>query len=102
MITDTRVLLIEGIKLAQKTFEVAKLKLGWVASELDEYVVHQVSKVHTAAFPKAMGIDPRKVLTILGEHGNIGPATVQIVLRQLREMSSEEHTYELQSLLSIS
>jgi 3-oxoacyl-[acyl-carrier-protein] synthase-3 len=86
MITDTRMLLVEGIKLAQKTFEVAKLKLGWVAGELDEFVVHQVSKVHTAAFTKAMGIDPRKVLTIFGEHGNIGPASVPIVLSKLREM----------------
>ena len=86
MITDTRTLLVEGIKLAQKTFEVAKLKLGWVAGELDEFVVHQVSKVHTAAFTKAMGIDPRKVLTIFGEHGNIGPASVPIVLSKLREM----------------
>ncbi len=86
MITDTRMLLVEGIKLAQKTFEVATQKLGWVASELDEFVVHQVSKVHTAAFTKAMGIDPRKVLTIFGEHGNIGPASVPIVLSKLREM----------------
>jgi 3-oxoacyl-[acyl-carrier-protein] synthase-3 len=86
MVTDTRQLLVEGIKLAQKTFEVAKHKLGWVASELDEFVVHQVSKVHTAAFTKAMGIDPRKVLTIFGEHGNIGPASVPIVLSKLREM----------------
>ena len=86
MITDTRMLLVEGIKLAQKTFEVATQKLGWVAGELDEFVVHQVSKVHTAAFTKAMGIDPRKVLTIFGEHGNIGPASVPIVLSKLREM----------------
>jgi 3-oxoacyl-[acyl-carrier-protein] synthase-3 len=86
MITDTRMLLVEGIKLAQKTFEVAKHKLGWVAGELDEFVVHQVSKVHTAAFTKAMGIDPKKVLTIFGEHGNIGPASVPIVLSKLREM----------------
>ena len=86
MVTDTRLLLIEGVKLAQKTFEVARQKLGWVASELDEFVVHQVSKVHTAAFTKAMGIDPRKVLTIFGEHGNIGPASVPIVLSKLREM----------------
>ena len=35
MITDTRMLLIEGVKLAQKTFLVAKQKLGWVAEELD-------------------------------------------------------------------
>ena len=86
MITDTRMLLVEGIKLAQKTFEVAKHKLGWAAGELDEFVVHQVSKVHTAAFTKAMGIDPKKVLTIFGEHGNIGPASVPIVLSKLREM----------------
>lgn len=32
MITDTRLLLIEGIKLATKTFDVAKQKLGWVAN----------------------------------------------------------------------
>ena len=86
MITDTRTLLIEGIKLAQKTFVVAKQKLGWVVEEMDEFVVHQVSKVHTAAFTKAMGIDPKKVLTIFGEHGNIGPASVPIVLSKLREL----------------
>ena len=86
MITDTRMLLVEGIKLAQKTFEVATQKLGWVVGELDEFVVHQVSKVHTAAVTKAMGIDPKKVLTIFGEHGNIGPASVPIVLSKLREM----------------
>ena len=86
MITDTRMLLIEGIKLATKTFEVAKLKLGWVAGELDEFVIHQVSKVHTAAFTKAMGIDPKKVMTIFTEHGNIGPASVPIVLSKLKEL----------------
>jgi 3-oxoacyl-[acyl-carrier-protein] synthase-3 len=86
MITDTRMLLVEGIKLATKTFEVAKQKLGWAVHELDEFVIHQVSKVHTAAFTKAMGIDPKKVMTIFGEHGNIGPASVPIVLSKLREM----------------
>jgi 3-oxoacyl-[acyl-carrier-protein] synthase-3 len=86
MVTDTRTLLIEGVKLAQKTFIAARLALGWVVEELDEFVIHQVSKVHTAAFVKAMGIDPKKVLTIFGEHGNIGPASVPIVLSKLREM----------------
>ncbi|HVI59644.1 MAG TPA: 3-oxoacyl-ACP synthase III [Luteimonas sp.] len=86
MITDTRTLLIEGVKLAQKTFVAARQALGWVVEEMDEFVVHQVSKAHTAAFTKAMGIDPKKVLTIFGEHGNIGPASVPIVLSKLREM----------------
>jgi 3-oxoacyl-[acyl-carrier-protein] synthase-3 len=86
MVTDTRMLLIEGLKLAQKTFIAAKVALGWVVEEMDEFVIHQVSQVHTAAFIKAFGIDPKKVLTIFGEHGNIGPASVPIVLSKLREL----------------
>jgi 3-oxoacyl-[acyl-carrier-protein] synthase III len=86
MITDTRMLLIEGLKLAQKTFMAARIALGWVVDELDEFVIHQVSRVHTEAFIKAFGIDPAKVLTIFNEHGNIGPASVPIVLSKLKEM----------------
>ena len=86
MVTDTKMLLTEGLKLAQKTFIAARQALGWAVDELDEFVIHQVSKVHTKAFVDAFGIDPRKVMTIFGEHGNIGPASVPIVLSKLREM----------------
>jgi len=86
MVTDTRTLLIEGIKLAQKTFAVAKIALGWAVDELDEFVIHQVSQVHTQALIKAFGIDQKKVLTIFAEYGNIGPASVPIVLSKLKEM----------------
>ena len=86
MVTDTRMLLIEGLKLANLTFVAAKQALGWVVDELDEFVIHQVSQVHTQAFIKAFGIDPKKVLTIFAEHGNIGPASVPIVLSKLKEL----------------
>jgi len=86
MVTDTRMLLIEGIKLAQKTFVAAKHALGWVSEELDQFVIHQVSQPHTQAVVKAFGIDPKKVMTIFGEHGNIGPASVPIVLSKLKEL----------------
>jgi len=86
MVTDTRMLLIEGLKLATKTFAAAKLALGWVVGEMDEFVIHQVSRVHTDAMVRAFGIDPQKVLTIFHEHGNIGPASVPIVLSKLREL----------------
>ena len=86
MVTDTKMLLTEGLKLAQKTFIAAKQALGWAVDEMDEFVIHQVSKVHTQAFIQAFGIDPKKVLTIFGEHGTIGPASVPIVLSKLREM----------------
>ena len=86
MVTDTRMLLIEGLKLANLTFVAAKQALGWVVDELDEFVIHQVSQVHTQAFIKAFGIDPKKELTIFAEHGNIGPASVPIVLSKLKEL----------------
>ncbi|MGD2130103.1 MAG: 3-oxoacyl-ACP synthase III [Lysobacterales bacterium] len=80
MITDTRILLSEGLKLAVKTFSAARAALGWVASELDQFVIHQVSKVHTDSLVKLLGLDPRKVHAIYPEMGNIGPASVPIVL----------------------
>ena len=61
MVTDTRMLLIEGMKLAAKTFAAARLAMGWAVEELDEFVVHQVSRVHTDTMIKAFGIDPKKV-----------------------------------------
>ena len=86
MVTDTRMLLIEGIKLANKTFAAAKVALGWAVDELDQFVIHQVSRPHTQAFIKSFGIDPQKVMTIFTEHGNIGPASVPIVLSKLKEL----------------
>ena len=53
---------------------------------LDQFVIHQVSQPHTQAVVKAFGIDPKKVMTIFGEHGNIGPASVPIVLSKLKEL----------------
>ncbi|MDR1076244.1 MAG: 3-oxoacyl-ACP synthase III [Xanthomonadaceae bacterium] len=86
MITDTRALMVEGLKLANKTFGAAKHALGWVVDELDQFVIHQVSQVHTLSFIRSFGIDPTKVMTIFGEHGNIGPAGVPIVLSKLKEL----------------
>lgn len=90
MVTDTRTLLVEGLKLAAKTFQAARAALGWVSEELDEFVVHQISKVHTAAFVELLGIDPKKVLTVFPEFGNIGPASVPVALSKLKEMGRLE------------
>jgi 3-oxoacyl-[acyl-carrier-protein] synthase-3 len=86
MVTDTRTLLTEGLKLAGKTFHVARVTLGWVASELDQFVIHQVSKVHTESLVKLLGLDPAKVHAIYPEMGNIGPASVPIVLAKAVEL----------------
>ena len=86
MVTDTKALLQEGLKLANKTFSVAVTVLGWVVSELDQFIIHQISKVHTEALVKMLGLDPRKVHAIYPEMGNIGPASVPIALAHALEL----------------
>ncbi|WP_066091764.1 3-oxoacyl-ACP synthase III [Xanthomonas massiliensis] len=85
MVTDTKNLLREGIKLAQHTFVAARSAMGWVVDELDHFVIHQVSRAHTEAFVETFRIDPARVPTIFGEYGNIGPASVPIVLSKLSD-----------------
>lgn len=53
-------LLIEGMKLAQATFAAARQALGWVVEELDEFVIHQVSRVHTEALVKTLALTRAK------------------------------------------
>jgi len=80
MVTDTKTLLTEGLKLATKTFAAAREKLGWVVGELDQFIIHQVSKAHTDSLMKVLGLDPDKIFRIYPELGNIGPAAVPIAL----------------------
>ncbi|NIM70993.1 MAG: 3-oxoacyl-ACP synthase III [Xanthomonadales bacterium] len=82
MVTDTRTLLTEGLKLATRTFQAACAALGWVVTELDQFVIHQVSKVHTESLVSMLGLDPRKVHAIYPEMGNVGPASVPMVLAE--------------------
>jgi len=86
MVTDTKILLGEGLKLAAKTFHAARIALGWVASELDQFILHQVSRVHTESLVKLLGLDPEKVHAIYPEMGNVGPASVPIVLARAIEL----------------
>jgi len=86
MVTDTRVLLTEGLKLATKTFAAAREALGWVVEELDQFIIHQVSKAHTDSLMKLLGLDPEKIHRIYPDLGNIGPAGVPIALAKAVEV----------------
>ncbi len=86
MITDTRTLLAEGLKLAAATYRAASDKLGWANGSLDHYVLHQVSSVHTRALLELLGLDPEKALTTYPEYGNVGPASVPLTLSKLDEI----------------
>src|SRR3546814_7973164 len=50
-LSDTRTLLVEGLKLAAKTFQAARAALGWVSGEMDER-----SEEHTSELQSLMRI----------------------------------------------
>jgi 3-oxoacyl-[acyl-carrier-protein] synthase III len=85
MDTDAKSLLFAGLQLAGDTWAAASQELGWRAQDLDEYVLHQVSGTHTASLCQALGLEARKVMAIFPEYGNIGPASVPIVLSKAVE-----------------
>jgi 3-oxoacyl-[acyl-carrier-protein] synthase-3 len=80
MITDGQKLLVAGVELAERTFARACEVFGWSAAMLDEVVIHQVSRMHTERLAGALGIDLSKIHAIYPEHGNVGPASVPMVL----------------------
>jgi acyl-CoA:acyl-CoA alkyltransferase len=78
MTTDSRGLLEAGVQLAVDTWTEAATVFDW--SNLDAYVIHQVSKVHTAAITSSLGIDVTRTPVIFPSRGNIGPASVPFTL----------------------
>jgi acyl-CoA:acyl-CoA alkyltransferase len=78
MTTDSRGLLEAGVQLAVDTWQEASGSFDW--DDLDAYVIHQVSKVHTAAITSSLGIDPERTPVIFPTRGNIGPASVPFTL----------------------
>jgi 3-oxoacyl-[acyl-carrier-protein] synthase-3 len=85
MVTDTKALLIAGLELAAKTWAAARAELSWTVADLDHFVMHQVSKVHTEKVAGILGLDLAKIYAIYPEYGNIGPASIPIVLAKLLE-----------------
>lgn len=77
MTTDARALLDSGIELAKLAWDDADT-IGWL--DADRYILHQVSKVHTAAMIDTLGIDPDRVPVTFPRYGNIGPAAIPFTL----------------------
>ena len=78
MTTDARGLLEAGVELSLDTWRDINGAFDW--TDLDAYVIHQVSKMHTAAITSALGIDPGRTPVIFPTRGNIGPASVPFTL----------------------
>lgn len=78
MRTDTQGLLVGGMTLAADLWKDAAEHFSW--QDMDRYLVHQVSKVHTSRTAEALGLDPARIPLLFPTYGNVGPAAVAIAL----------------------
>jgi 3-oxoacyl-[acyl-carrier-protein] synthase III len=78
MRTDTRGLLEAGLALSVATWEDAKAEFDW--ADMDRYIAHQISQVHTRALCEALDIDAKKLPLTFPTRGNMGPAAVPFTL----------------------
>lgn len=79
MRTDLKGLLEAGLDLSMDMWEEAATDFDWQRG-MDRYVIHQVSKVHTAAMCERFGIDESRVPKTFPTRGNLGPASVPYTL----------------------
>lgn len=79
MRTDLKGLLDAGLGLSHDMWQEAAQEFDWAAG-MSRYVIHQVSKVHTAAMCERFGIDPSRVPKTFPTRGNLGPASVPFTL----------------------
>ncbi|MEP6462709.1 MAG: 3-oxoacyl-ACP synthase III [Frankiaceae bacterium] len=80
MRTDAPGLLQAGLELGKLTWKEAVDSFGWDAGGFDLFAIHQVSTVHTRAICDTLGLDLSKVPLTFPKFGNVGPASVPLVV----------------------
>jgi 3-oxoacyl-[acyl-carrier-protein] synthase-3 len=78
MTTDTKGLLDAGMAISGAMWSDAQAEFDW--SDMDRYIAHQVSQVHTAAMCRTLSIDPDRVPRSFPTRGNMGPASIPFTL----------------------
>lgn len=86
MTADASKVLIFGVELAKKTWDLACDTLpGWSDADIDAYMPHQVSQRNMDVLNEKLGLTPQKHHLNFPTLGNIGPAAVPICLSQAAE-----------------
>jgi 3-oxoacyl-[acyl-carrier-protein] synthase-3 len=89
-VTDTKGMLTAGVELSKSTWAGAQEHLGFDESDVDEFILHQVSQRHAEQLAANLEIDLKKALLIVNRFGNIGPASVPIVLSKAADLGRME------------
>ena len=77
MRTDTKSLLEAGLHVSKLAWGDAE-EQGWI--DVDRYIAHQISQVHTTMLCDRLGIDIEKMPLTYRFLGNVGPASIPITL----------------------
>jgi 3-oxoacyl-[acyl-carrier-protein] synthase-3 len=86
MTADASKVLIFGVELAKKTWDLAGSTLAnWSDAQIDAYMPHQVSRRNMDVLNEKLGLTPEKHHLNFPTLGNIGPAAVPITLCQADE-----------------
>ncbi|WP_319406072.1 3-oxoacyl-ACP synthase III [uncultured Desulfosarcina sp.] len=86
MSADASKVLIFGVELAKKTWDLASRSLAnWSDAQIDAYMPHQVSRRNMEVLNEKLGLTPEKQHLNFPSLGNIGPAAVPITLCQAAE-----------------
>jgi 3-oxoacyl-[acyl-carrier-protein] synthase-3 len=83
MTADASKVLIFGVELAKKTWDLAcGTMVNWSDDQIDAYMPHQVSQRNMDVLNEKLGLTPEKHHLNFPTLGNIGPAAVPITLSQ--------------------
>jgi 3-oxoacyl-[acyl-carrier-protein] synthase-3 len=83
MTADASKVLIFGVELAKKTWDLACSTLAnWSDAQINAYMPHQVSQRNMDVLNEKLGLTPHKHHLNFPTLGNIGPAAVPITLSQ--------------------
>lgn len=85
MRTDAPGLLQAGLEIGKLTWKEAVDNFDWDANAFDLYAIHQVSTVHTRAICDTLGLDRARVPLTFPTFGNVGPASVPLVVSKAAE-----------------
>ncbi|WP_285115426.1 3-oxoacyl-ACP synthase III [Leifsonia sp. fls2-241-R2A-40a] len=80
MFTDAKALLRGGMDLVTAAWKEARKQWNW--TQMDRYIMHQVSDVHTDAIVKAVKLDRTRIPLTYPTLGNMGPASIPVTLAQ--------------------
>ena len=80
MFTNAKALLKGGLDLVVSAWKEAQRDWDW--TDMDRYIIHQVSDVHTDSIVKATGLDRSRVPLTYPKFGNVGPASIPITLAE--------------------